>query len=180
MSQRNVISATAAVLSATEDMKIIHDPETHAGRDGRFHSLQDSSLCPNIVEYLGQRFPNGLYSHQHDAIENVLAGKNTILATRTSSGKSLIYSLPALHMRKAGFDSSVSVPSEGTGERSVDEAAGDGLGNYVHQSSSCEQSVAGLTIRRLCRFSVASRNTRQGSAHADEPGYVALFCAAAS
>jgi DEAD/DEAH box helicase domain-containing protein len=98
MSQRNVISATAAVLSATEDMKIIHDPETHAGRDGRFHSLQDSSLCPNIVEYLGQRFPNGLYSHQHDAIENVLAGKNTILATRTSSGKSLIYSLPALHM----------------------------------------------------------------------------------
>lgn len=98
MSQRNVISATAAVLSATEDMKIIHDPETHAGRDGRFHSSQDSSLCPNIVEYLGQRFPNGLYSHQHDAIENVLAGNNTILATRTSSGKSLIYSLPALHM----------------------------------------------------------------------------------
>ena len=98
MSQRSVISATASVLSATEDLKIIHDPETHVGRDWRFRSLQNSSLCPNIVEYLAQRFPNGLYSHQHDAIENVLAGKNTILATRTSSGKSLIYSLPALHM----------------------------------------------------------------------------------
>jgi DEAD/DEAH box helicase domain-containing protein len=98
MSPRNVISATSAVLTATENLKIIHDPETQAGRDGKFHSLHDSSLCPNIVEYLGQRFPNGLYSHQHDAIENVLAGKNTVLATRTSSGKSLIYSLPALNM----------------------------------------------------------------------------------
>ena len=98
MSQRNVISATAAVLSATEDLKVSYDPELQSGCEGRFHSLQDSSLCSDIVGYLGQRFPNGLYSHQHDAIENVLGGRNTILATRTSSGKSLIYSLPALHM----------------------------------------------------------------------------------
>jgi len=98
VSQRTVISVTSAVLSATEDLKIIHDPETHSGRAGRFHSLSGSSLSSSIVDYLGQRFPNGPYSHQHDAIESVLAGKNTILATRTSSGKSLIYSLPALHM----------------------------------------------------------------------------------
>ncbi|MFN8707856.1 MAG: DEAD/DEAH box helicase, partial [Planctomyces sp.] len=98
MIPRNVIATATDVLSSTENLKVIYNPLVDAGRCGAFRSLLDSSLCSHIVEYLSERFPNGLYSHQHEAIESVLAGNHTVLATRTSSGKSLIYSLPALHM----------------------------------------------------------------------------------
>ncbi|WP_245590200.1 DEAD/DEAH box helicase [Desulfobulbus elongatus] len=39
----------------------------------------------------------GLYTHQQEAIAHVLAGRNTVVATPTASGKSLIYTLPVLH-----------------------------------------------------------------------------------
>ena len=38
-----------------------------------------------------------LYSHQAEAINNLHDGKNVIIATSTSSGKSLIYQIPMLH-----------------------------------------------------------------------------------
>ncbi|WP_310599785.1 DEAD/DEAH box helicase [Desulfobulbus sp.] len=38
-----------------------------------------------------------LYTHQQEAIAHVLAGSNTVVATPTASGKSLIYTLPVLH-----------------------------------------------------------------------------------
>ncbi|MDR2550576.1 MAG: DEAD/DEAH box helicase [Desulfobulbus sp.] len=38
-----------------------------------------------------------LYTHQREAIAHVLAGRNTVVATPTASGKSLIYTLPVLH-----------------------------------------------------------------------------------
>lgn len=37
-----------------------------------------------------------LYTHQHDAIRHILAGRHTVVATPTASGKSLIYTLPVL------------------------------------------------------------------------------------
>ncbi|MCL2789945.1 MAG: DEAD/DEAH box helicase [Desulfobulbus sp.] len=39
----------------------------------------------------------GLYTHQQEAIAHILAGRNTVVATPTASGKSLIYTLPVLH-----------------------------------------------------------------------------------
>ena len=39
---------------------------------------------------------HNLYTHQHAAIAHILAGKNTVVATPTASGKSLIYTLPVL------------------------------------------------------------------------------------
>jgi len=38
-----------------------------------------------------------LYSHQAEAINNLLDGHNVIVSTSTSSGKSLIYQIPVLH-----------------------------------------------------------------------------------
>ena len=53
-----------------------------------------SNLHPQLIDYLNDRFPRGLFRHQLAAVEQVLAGRNTVVATRTSSGKSLIYSVP--------------------------------------------------------------------------------------
>ncbi len=92
-----VIGTTANVLSSIDGLRVLYDPPVERGRTGRFHSLHESSLCGSLTNHLSEQFPNGLYTHQHDAIESVLAGQNTVLSTRTSSGKSLIYSLPALH-----------------------------------------------------------------------------------
>ncbi len=107
MSQRDVIATTASVLTGTPDLKVIFDPAADNGRDGQFQRLADSSLCSSIQNYLAGRFPQGLFTHQHDAIENVLAGKNSVVATRTSSGKSLIFSLPAFHTLCEEPDSTV-------------------------------------------------------------------------
>ncbi len=38
-----------------------------------------------------------LYTHQFDAIQSILAGRNVIVATPTASGKTLIYNLPVLN-----------------------------------------------------------------------------------
>ena len=97
MPSRSVIETTAECLSENVDLQVLFNPSAESSRGGQFRPLKESSLCPNIVDYLSGQFSDGLYTHQHDAIESVLAGNNTVVATRTSSGKSLIYSLPAFH-----------------------------------------------------------------------------------
>ena len=52
-----------------------------------------SELC-RLLRDLGVA---GLYTHQQEAIAHVLAGRHTVVATPTASGKSLIYTLPMLH-----------------------------------------------------------------------------------
>jgi DEAD/DEAH box helicase domain-containing protein len=97
MSARQVIEATARCIAETDNLQVLFDPAVQPSRDGDFQPLSESSLCSSIVDYLSGQFSDGLYTHQHDAIESVLTGNNTVVATRTSSGKSLIYSLPAFH-----------------------------------------------------------------------------------
>lgn len=53
-------------------------------------------LAPALQHLLGSAGIDGLYSHQHAAIESILTGNNTVIATPTASGKSLIYTLPFL------------------------------------------------------------------------------------
>jgi len=55
-------------------------------------------LSQNLVNALyNTRGITQLYSHQAEAINNLYEGSNVIVATSTSSGKSLIYQIPMLH-----------------------------------------------------------------------------------
>lgn len=55
------------------------------------------SLHPSLVERLRQKGLDSLYSHQSEAIESAIAGKNVIVATPTASGKTLCYAAPVVH-----------------------------------------------------------------------------------
>ena len=56
------------------------------------------SLSQNLVNALyNVKGITQFYSHQAEAINNLHAGHNVIVATSTSSGKSLIYQVPMLH-----------------------------------------------------------------------------------
>jgi DEAD/DEAH box helicase domain-containing protein len=96
VSNSSVIASVAKVLDATENLVIQYDPPTEGPCDGRYVSVEQSSVHPHVQSMLEDAAPNGLFTHQHAAIESVLAGRNTIAATRTSSGKSMIFSIPAL------------------------------------------------------------------------------------
>ena len=53
-------------------------------------------LAPELQQLLENLGIRHLHSHQHAAIEAILAGRNTVVATPTASGKSFIYTLPIL------------------------------------------------------------------------------------
>src|SRR6266852_1454190 len=55
-----------------------------------------SSLDPRLVESLGSRGVQQLYSHQAKAFEVVAKGENLVVVTPTASGKTLCYNLPVL------------------------------------------------------------------------------------
>ena len=53
-------------------------------------------LDPRLAEVLSERGIKQLYSHQADAFEAVSAGQDTVLVSRTASGKTLAFLLPIL------------------------------------------------------------------------------------
>ena len=53
-------------------------------------------LAPEIAAIYKKRGIERLFSHQAEALENVLQGRNTVVATPTASGKTLIYNAAAL------------------------------------------------------------------------------------
>lgn len=53
-------------------------------------------LSHKMRVFLEAAFPDGLYQHQTQAVEALLAGLNVLVTTGTSSGKSLCYQLPIL------------------------------------------------------------------------------------
>jgi DEAD/DEAH box helicase domain-containing protein len=55
-----------------------------------------ASLHPKWTEYFGQLGISRLYSHQAEAIEAALAGRNVLVVTGTASGKTLCYNVPVL------------------------------------------------------------------------------------
>ncbi|MCA9263846.1 MAG: DEAD/DEAH box helicase [Planctomycetales bacterium] len=56
-----------------------------------------AELDPRLVEALKQSGLERLYSHQVEAFQSILAGKDTVLVSRTASGKTLSFLLPILH-----------------------------------------------------------------------------------
>jgi DEAD/DEAH box helicase domain-containing protein len=69
-----------------------HKPEQQA-------NLVDipTELDPRLAAYLENNGFNGLYSHQANSFDVVRQGKNVIVSTGTSSGKTWCYNLPVLH-----------------------------------------------------------------------------------
>lgn len=60
------------------------------------HFVQPDMLVEPLQALLQKNGIKGLYSHQAEAIQHILDGKNVIVATATASGKSFIYNLPVL------------------------------------------------------------------------------------
>ena len=66
--------------------------ETLPGDDGQF---RDVDVEPRLASALDDRGIDRFYRHQADAIDAVRDGNDVVLATRTASGKSLAYTVPA-------------------------------------------------------------------------------------
>jgi DEAD/DEAH box helicase domain-containing protein len=92
----STIQAVRRLLEADDGLTVCYDPPVDAATDGLFDSCPPS-LHPELAGHLTRRFPQGLFRHQRAATQHLLAGRHTVVATRTSSGKSLIYSIPVFH-----------------------------------------------------------------------------------
>ena len=78
----------------------VFDPQQPIYGDLKFQ------LSQNLVNALyNTKGITQFYSHQAEAINNLYDGNNVIVATSTSSGKSLIYQVPMLHELEADLDS---------------------------------------------------------------------------
>lgn len=97
-------------------------------------------LAPEIVEIYKKRGIERLFSHQAEALENVLAGRHTVVATPTASGKTLIYNAAALDalQRDPQAKSLYLFPTKALSQDQLAElfgmnqALGDRLGLYTY------------------------------------------------
>lgn len=87
------INVVRRLLETERGLTVCYDPAAAPSTDGVF-GLPPSGLQPELSDYLTRQFPKGLFLHQRAATLHLLAGRHTVVATRTSSGKSLIYSIP--------------------------------------------------------------------------------------
>lgn len=69
---------------------------TIAGRAGVFIPAP-TELHPQVRGLIQDLYPRGIYSHQAEAIQQSLVGKDVCLATSTASGKSLVFMATAAH-----------------------------------------------------------------------------------
>jgi DEAD/DEAH box helicase domain-containing protein len=96
LSKPSVIETVCRVLAESESLDVQYDPPADAPRSGTFVPIKNSSVSPSLTGLLSSVAPMGMFTHQYAAIESILARRHTIVATRTSSGKSMIFSIPAL------------------------------------------------------------------------------------
>lgn len=74
----------------------IHEVQRPA-RPARLVDPRDLDLQPLARRFLDAVVPNGIYGHQHRALELATAGQHVCLTTGTASGKSLAFQTLALH-----------------------------------------------------------------------------------
>lgn len=91
-----MIDTVGRLLAATDGLSVCHDPPAEPPVPGTFEPLPPD-LHPDLATSFTRHYPGGLYRHQRAALDHLLAGRHTVVATRTSSGKSLIYSAPVLN-----------------------------------------------------------------------------------
>ena len=89
-----MIAQVTQVLSRRDDITIHYDPPATGPVPGHFRPIEDVALHDDLRRVLRREIRDGFFRHQALAIEQILAGRNTVVATQTSSGKSLIYSVP--------------------------------------------------------------------------------------
>jgi DEAD/DEAH box helicase domain-containing protein len=96
-SSDSVIARAEACLSDLEQTQTAFVREYQA-KPGTFVSPSDLPLHASVRRYLAEQpyLSRGLYVHQHRGINEVLAGRHTVVSTPTSSGKSLIFGIPAI------------------------------------------------------------------------------------
>lgn len=91
----SVIERVEQCLSSLEGLNVTFRSD-QPGSAGRFQTGDSLRLDPRLATFLSTQFPQGLFSHQADGIASILAGKHTVISTSTSSGKSLVFSVPAI------------------------------------------------------------------------------------
>ncbi|UCD22905.1 MAG: DEAD/DEAH box helicase [Chloroflexota bacterium] len=69
----------------------------HIPPQGAVFGELDNPLCPELQACLKSLGISALYSHQTEALNAILAGKNVIIATPSASGKTLCYHLATLN-----------------------------------------------------------------------------------
>jgi len=94
MASESVIARITTVLSEQGDITVHHDPPATGPTAGHFLPVSDIDLHDDLRHLLEHEFPDGFFQHQALAIRQILSRNNTVVATQTSSGKSLIYSAP--------------------------------------------------------------------------------------
>jgi DEAD/DEAH box helicase domain-containing protein len=109
-------------------------------------------LAPEIAAIYKKRGIERLFSHQAEALENVLLGRHTVVATPTASGKTLIYNAAALDAltRDPQAKSLYLFPTKALSQDQLAElfdlnkALGDRLGLYTYDGdtpSSMRQAI---------------------------------------
>jgi len=101
---KTTIDTVRAILCTMERMTNCHDPSRSAASNGTSLPTRPGSH-PELSTYLAREYPSGLFRHQAAALDLLMEGRNTVVVTRTSSGKSLIYSVPVLNGLLAEPDS---------------------------------------------------------------------------
>jgi DEAD/DEAH box helicase domain-containing protein len=95
----NPISLDCLLSNWKSDRSIIDNITTwhrEQGRQAQYVSFPHN-LHPHLVEALNKLGINQLFSHQLESFKAVCQGDNIVLATGTSSGKTLCYNLPILN-----------------------------------------------------------------------------------
>jgi DEAD/DEAH box helicase domain-containing protein len=83
------------IIAASESRREIGRVEVIKEKQGKYATFPEG-IGERLVSALKKQGIEKLYSHQREAIEEVFAGKNVVIATPTASGKSLCYNLPVL------------------------------------------------------------------------------------
>lgn len=77
-------------------MKNVTHWQHQPARAAQFSDFPDC-ISPALQNALRKRGIKKLYSHQNDAVEHAIAGKNVVIVTPTASGKTLCYNIPVLN-----------------------------------------------------------------------------------
>ena len=110
--------------------------ETLAARPGRMVETPPG-LHPALTRALKRRGIEQLYSHQAEAIAQALGGRSVAVVTPTASGKTLCYTLPALHalLSDANATALYIFPTKALAHDQLAE-----IGDWI--SATCEQDRA--------------------------------------
>jgi DEAD/DEAH box helicase domain-containing protein len=96
--RREAVGLPAVLKSWQASSRVFRNVTLHERRQGREGTSVPlpSSLHEGVLRALERRGVRSLYSHQQQAIDHALAGRDVVIATPTASGKSLCFHVPVL------------------------------------------------------------------------------------